>query len=75
MDLHSKKIVGHSFSRSMTTDLVIHALENVITAQNTRKNLTLHTDLGSQYTSHEFREYVNTHLILPLWLKRALVMQ
>lgn len=28
MDLHSKKIIGYSFGRSMTTELVTKALEN-----------------------------------------------
>src|SRR5690625_3788551 len=28
MDLHSKKIVGYSFSRTMSTELIINALDN-----------------------------------------------
>jgi len=54
LDLHSKKIVGYSFSRLMTSELVIEALQNVFTAQKPQKGLLLHTDLGSQYTSSEF---------------------
>ena len=60
MDLHSKKIVGYSFSRSMTTDLVMTALENAYSIQKPAKGLLLHTDLGSQYTSTEFMQYVQT---------------
>lgn len=30
MDLHSKKIVGYSFGRTMVTDLVIKALNNAL---------------------------------------------
>ena len=60
MDLHSKKIVGYSFSRSMTTDLVMNALENAYSIQKPAKGLLLHTDLGSQYTSTEFMQYVQT---------------
>ncbi|MDQ0269578.1 transposase InsO family protein [Cytobacillus purgationiresistens] len=33
LDLHSKKSIGYSFSRSMTTDLVLHALNNAISVQ------------------------------------------
>jgi len=47
LDLHSKKIVGYSFSRSMTTDLVLQALHNAVTTQNPEPGLILHTDLGS----------------------------
>lgn len=54
LDLHSKKVVGYSFSRTMTTDLVIKALENAYETQAPEEGLILHTDLGSQYTSQEF---------------------
>jgi len=59
--LHSKKIVGYSFSHSMTSELVIEALQNAYTAQKPRKGLLLHTDLGSQYTSSEFTQHVQKY--------------
>ncbi|WP_454871082.1 IS3 family transposase [Priestia megaterium] len=63
LDLHSKKIVGYSFSRSMTSELVIEALQNAYTAQKPGKGLILHTDLGSQYTSSEFTQHVQQYEI------------
>jgi putative transposase len=33
MDLHTQKIVGYSFAKSMTTDLVIKALDNACNTQ------------------------------------------
>src|SRR3954465_7098028 len=33
LDLYSKKIIGYSFSRSMTTELVLHALDNAVSVQ------------------------------------------
>ncbi|WP_124050840.1 IS3 family transposase [Priestia endophytica] len=63
LDLHSKKIVGYSFSRYMTSELVIEALQNACFSQKPRKGLILHTDLGSQYTSSEFTQYVQKHKI------------
>ncbi len=60
LDLHSKKVVGHSFSRSMTTELVIKAVKNAYDAQKPAKGLLLHSDLGSQYTSHEFMNFVHS---------------
>jgi putative transposase len=47
LDLHSKKIVGFSLSRSMTSELVIEALQNACLSQKPREGLILHTDLGS----------------------------
>lgn len=58
MDLHTKKIVGYSFSRSLTADLVIRALENAYYTQRPGKGLIFHSDLGTQYTSEAFAETV-----------------
>lgn len=60
LDLHSKKVVGYSFSKTMTTDLVIHALKNAYETQAPKKGVILHTDLGSQYTSEDFMAYVQS---------------
>ena len=56
MDLHSKKIIGYHFSKQMTTDLIIQALTNAYVSQKPKDEIILHTDLGSQYTSKEFKE-------------------
>lgn len=58
LDLHTKKIVGYSFSKSMTTELVLQALTNAIDVQQPDDGLILHTDLGSQYTSEDFEKVV-----------------
>lgn len=58
LDLHTKKIVGYSFSKSMTVDLVLDALSNAITIQRPDEGLIFHTDLGSQYTSDAFETAV-----------------
>lgn len=63
LDLHSKKIVGYSFSRSMTTELVIKAFNNANLSQKPLEGLVLHTDLGSQYTSSEFTQHIQNHHI------------
>ena len=55
MDLHSKKIIGYHFSKQMTTDLIIKALQNAYVSQRPKDEIILHTDLGSQYTSQEFK--------------------
>jgi len=59
LDLHTKKVVGYSFSTSMTTELVLQALTNAIDVQRPKEGLILHTDLGSQYTSEEFQLALN----------------
>lgn len=58
MDLHTKKIVGYSFSRTMTTELIIKALENAYYTQKPGEGLIFHSDLGTQYTSDEFAKAI-----------------
>ncbi|WP_085994185.1 DDE-type integrase/transposase/recombinase [Oceanobacillus senegalensis] len=48
MDLHTKKMVGYSFSRFMTTDLISKALKNAYDTQQPEDGLVFHSDLGSQ---------------------------
>ncbi len=61
MDLHTKKIVGYAFSRSMTTDLISKALENAYQTQQPQDGLVFHSDLGSQYTSDEFARVIKSY--------------
>lgn len=64
MDLHTKKIVGHSFARSMTTDLIKKALDNAYESQKPDKALIFHSDLGTQYTSDEFKETIEKYQMI-----------
>ena len=71
MDLHTRKIVGYSFGKNMTTDLVIKALENAYVSQNPDKDLIFHSDLGSQYTSLEFINYIKNKRIIQSFSKKG----
>ena len=58
MDLHTKKIIGYSFSRTMTTELITKSLENAYHTQKPGEGLIFHSDLGTQYTSDEFAKVI-----------------
>ncbi|KYC69000.1 hypothetical protein B4096_3791 [Heyndrickxia coagulans] len=58
MDLHTRKIVGYSFDRHVTTELALKAVENAYQTQWPGPGLILHSGLGSQYTSEKFAEYM-----------------
>ena len=64
MDLNSRKIVGYSMSKNIDTTLALKALDNAYKLQKPKKGLILHSDLGSQYTSYDFGEYVKNHKIV-----------
>ncbi len=56
MDLHSRRIIGYSFSKKMATDLVLKALESAVKNRTITGDLIIHTDLGSQYTSDDYNQ-------------------
>ena len=59
LDLYTKKIVGYAFSRAMNTDLAIKSVNNAYTSQKTKGQITLHSDLGSQYISSKFHKHIS----------------
>ena len=61
LDLHTKKVIGYSFSRSMTTEMVKKALENAYVTQKPNDGVIFHSDLGSQYTSDDFAEMIQDY--------------
>lgn len=54
LDVCTRKIVAYSYGRNMDSSLVISALEKAWKSRNYPKNVILHSDRGSQYTSSEY---------------------
>jgi putative transposase len=55
LDLYTKKIVGWSVSVTMTTKLVIDALDNAVKRNKPPKGVIHHSDRGVQYTSKDYQ--------------------
>lgn len=55
LDLFTKKIVGWSTSTTMTTELVVTALNSAKLRNNPPKGLIHHSDRGVQYCSKEYQ--------------------
>src|SRR5690625_7739467 len=58
IDLHTKKIIGYSFSRTMTTELITKALENAYHTQKPDEGLIFHSDLDTHCTSDELANVI-----------------
>jgi len=56
IDVFSRCIVGWRVSRSMSTELVLDAVEQALHARKTDANLIHHSDRGSQYLSIRYSE-------------------
>lgn len=55
MDLFSRRIVGWSVDRLLTTSLAVNALIQAIANRSPKKGLIIHTDRGCQFASHTFQ--------------------
>jgi transposase InsO family protein len=54
-DLFAGEIAGRSFGARLTTDLVMRALSQAVSARRPAPGLIHHSDRGSQYCSHEYQ--------------------
>ena len=61
LDLYSRKIVGWSMAPNMPASLVCTALHIAICQRQPTTGLIMHSDRGSQYASHEYRELLDKH--------------
>ena len=64
LDLYDKSIVATKNSNHMDTQLAIDTLKLALVHTNYPKNVLLHSDQGSQYTSRTFIEFCNDNNII-----------
>ena len=55
VDLFSRRIVGWAMSATMTSRLVVDALDMAVSGRNPAAGLVAHSDRGSQYASEHYR--------------------
>lgn len=61
LDLYSRKVVGWSLGSRMDVGLVKGALEMAIGRRHPEPGLIHHTDRGSQYACHAYRDMLSQH--------------
>lgn len=64
IDLFSRQIVGWSMSERMTADLVCDALKMAIFRRKRPTGVIVHSDRGSQYCSHAYRQLLQQNQLL-----------
>lgn len=60
-DLYSRKVVGWSMDRTMTSRLVVDALEMAVRSRLPEEGLVAHSDRGSQYASEHYQRLLSRH--------------
>lgn len=61
IDLFSRKVVGWTMKNSPKADLVIDALLMAVWRRRPKKKVLVHSDQGIQYTSSDWRSFLNEH--------------
>ena len=61
LDLYSRRVVGWALRKSLNREVAVSALEHALTCRRPPHGLVHHTDRGSQYASHEYRDLLNRH--------------
>jgi len=61
IDLYSRRVVGWSMHSRMQTDLVLNALLMALWRRKPKAKVIVHSDQGSQYTSHEWQSFLLSH--------------
>lgn len=61
MDRYTKKVIAWNLGKRMTVEFVQKTLKKAIQSQNNPHDTILHSDQGSQYTSHEYEELLNLY--------------
>lgn len=64
IDLYSRLVIGWSMSSSMEKELVGQAVLMALWQKQSTEGVILHSDRGSQYTSHEYQLLLSTHGIV-----------
>ena len=63
LDLFSRKVIGWAFSKRLTDELTLSALDLALKQRHLSKDLIFHSDQGSQYASKAFQVKLEKHNI------------
>ena len=65
LDAFSRKVIGWSLDRSLSSTLPTIALQRAITNRKPRPGLVHHSDRGIQYASEEYGKLLDEHQMIP----------
>lgn len=61
LDLFSRRVIGWSMHSRITKELVLGALLMAVWRRNPSSTVLVHSDQGSQYTSHDWSAFLKAH--------------
>lgn len=61
LDLFSRRVIGWSMQSRITREIVLDALLMAVWRRKPAAPVTVHSDQGSQYTSHDWQAFLKAH--------------
>ena len=61
LDLFSRRVIGWSMQARITKELALDALLMAVWRRNPQSTVMVHSDQGSQYTSHDWPAFLKEH--------------
>jgi len=61
IDLFSRRVIGWSMQPNITKELVLDAILMAVWKRNPKDNVIVHSDQGSQYTSHDWSHFLKVN--------------
>ncbi|MGS1118400.1 IS3 family transposase [Castellaniella sp. UC4442_H9] len=71
LDLFARTVVGWSMSSRIDADLVLNALLAAVWRRRPKAEVIIHSDQGSQFGSHDWRDFLKTHRLKPSMSRRG----
>lgn len=71
MDLYDCKIIGWLYGKNITAELATQAVKNACINIPDTEGIILHSNLGSQYTSNEFGNYLKSQGMLHFFSRKG----
>ncbi|WP_374617286.1 IS3 family transposase [Thauera aminoaromatica] len=71
LDLFSRQVVGWSMGERMTKELALNALLMAVWRRKPTEEVLVHSDQGSQFSSHDWQDFLKSHRLVPSMSRRG----
>ncbi len=71
LDLFSRQVIGWSMRSRIDSELAINALLMAVWRRAPKAPVTVHSDQGSQYSSHDWQDFLKAHGLVPSMSRRG----
>jgi putative transposase len=71
LDLFSRQVIGWSMQSRMDRELALNALLMAVWRRQPEDEVIVHSDQGSQFSSHDWQSFLKTHNLVPSMSRRG----